>query len=135
MGRGSGEQHRSGPACSIPIVACDYLIVTKHGIFLKEELGPGAHEILLRILVVKDALSKFVSAHVVPVKGLGEDKYAAEKLRRDIVWLGYSRVILKSDNEPAIVAVTKEVLRGLKVEVLDQAASAAPPAYDSKANA
>ena len=134
MGRGSGEQHRAGKAGSVPVIACDYLLVTRSGILRKDELGEGSHEIILKILVVKDSKSKFVGAHVVPVKGLGEDRYAAEKVRRDVTWLGYSRVILKSDNEPAIVAVTREVLKGLRVEVLEQAASAVPPAYDSKAN-
>ena len=46
-------------------------------------------EIVLKILVVKESHSKFIGAHVVPVKGVGEDRYAAEKMRRDILWLGY----------------------------------------------
>ena len=132
-GRGSGEQHRSGPGSNVPVVACDYLIVTKRGIYRRTE-SVEASEMLLKILVVKDAKSKYIGAHVVPVKGPGEDRYAAEKLRRDILWLGYSRVILRADNEPAIVAVVAEALKGLKVDVVDQAASSAPPAYDSKAN-
>ena len=41
MGRGSGEQHRSGPASRIPVVACDYLIVTGRGIFQREEMAAG----------------------------------------------------------------------------------------------
>ena len=134
-GRGTGEQHRAGPGSSMPVLACDYLLVTRHGVFRQAELSEGNRKaILLKILVLKDAKSKFVSAHVVPTKGLGEDRYAAEKLRRDVLWLGYPRIILKSDNEPSLVAVTKEVLKALKVEVLDQSAAAAPPAYDSKAN-
>jgi len=109
------------------------LLVTRHGVYRRGE-GAEPTEILLKILVVKDSLSKYVGAHVVPAKGVGDDRYAVEKLRRDILWLGYSKVILKADNEPSIVALLGEVLKGLKVEVLDQAASAAPPAYDSKAN-
>ena len=31
-GRGSGERHRSGPAGRVPVIACDYLIVTGRGI-------------------------------------------------------------------------------------------------------
>ena len=95
-GRGSGEQHRAGPASSVPIISCDYLLVTRHGVLRREEISEG-NAILLKILVVKDAKSKFIGAHVVPMKGLGEDRYAAEKVRRDILWLGYSRVILRSD--------------------------------------
>ena len=98
MGRGSGEQHRSGPAGTIPVVACDYLLVTRHGILRREELAGSSADILMKILVVKDTQSKFIGAHVVPAKGLGEDRYAAEKIRRDVLWLGYSRIVLKSDN-------------------------------------
>ena len=68
-------------------------------------------EIIAKILVVKDSKSKFINAHVVPVKGIGSDRYAVEKLRRDIVWLGYRRIIVKTDNEPAVrklAAVARE---------------------------
>ena len=73
-------------------------------------------------------------AHVVPVKGLGADRYAVEKLRRDIIWLGYRRIIVRTDNEPAIVALLHGVLQTLKIDVVDQAMPDHPPAYDSKAN-
>jgi len=63
-------------------------MVTAKGIQRRDELEPQA-EIIAKILVVKGSKSKFVNAHVVPVKGLGSDRYAVEKLRRDIVWLGY----------------------------------------------
>ena len=55
-------------------------------------------------------------------------------MRGDIAWLGYTKVTLKSDNEPAIVSLLTETLKGLKVEALEQANEAHPPAYDSKAN-
>ena len=109
-GRGSGEQHRRGPAGSIPVISADYLIVTKNGIFRKDE-GVDKATIILKILVLKDAFSKYIGAYVVPVKGVGEDRYAAEKLRRDVLWFGYSRVIVKTDNEPAIKAVLNELLK------------------------
>ena len=38
-GRGSGEQHRSGPAGRVPVISCDYLLVTGRGIFSKDELA------------------------------------------------------------------------------------------------
>ena len=134
MGRGSGERHRAGPTSSVPVIACDYLLVTRHGIMRREEAQGSSQEILLNILVVKDASSKFIGAHVVPAKGVGEDRYAVEKIRRDVLWLGYSRIVLKCDGEPAIVAVVREVLKALKVDVVDQAAQVTPPPYDSQAN-
>ena len=53
---------------------------------------------IMKILVVKDSMSKYIGAHVVANKGVGADRYAVEKLRGDIAWLGYTRVMLKSGN-------------------------------------
>ncbi len=132
-GRGYGEQHRQGPEGAVPIISFDYLIITKRGIFWRDATVEKS-AILIKIMVVKVSKSKYIGSHVVPVKGLGGDRYAAEKLRGDILWLGYSRVLLKSDNEPAILALLAAVLKALKVEVLDQAAPDHPPPYDSRAN-
>ena len=117
----------------MPIISCDYLIITKRGVFWRDATVEKS-AVLMKILVVKDSKSKFIGAHVVPVKGLGEDRYAAEKLRGDIRWLSYSRVILKSDNEPALLVVLTDALKALKVEVLEQAAPDHPPPYDSRAS-
>ena len=129
-GRGVGQQHKSGPKSKIPIVSFDYLLVTRRGIHTRLEECDS--EILLKILVVKDSLSRTICAHTVPCKGVGSDGYAVEKLKRDILWLGYSRVTLKSDNERAIVALMREALRSIKVDVVDQASEAHPASYDSK---
>ena len=53
-----------------------------------------------------------------------------------IGWLGYSRIILKADNEPAIQALVRQSLEVIKVEVkeVEQVTNENPPAYDSQAN-
>jgi hypothetical protein len=93
------------------VISGDYLLVTRRAVFRRDEL-PERAVVVAKILVVKDSMSKFIGAHLVPVKGLGSDRYAAAKMRRDIVWLGYRRVILKTDNEPAIFALLEGVLKG-----------------------
>ena len=50
-----------------------------------------------------------------------------------MLWLGYAKVLVKSDNEPAIVKWLKESLAALKVEGLD-VSEGRPPPYDSQAN-
>ena len=40
--------------------------------------------------------------HVVRSKANSMDKFAAERIVEDIVYLGHTRVILRSDNEPAL---------------------------------
>ena len=111
-GRGVGAQHRAGPQSRIPVISFDYLLVTRRGIHTKKQHQDA--EILLKILVVKDSMSRTICAHAVPCKGVGSDRYAVEKLKRDILWLGYSRVTLKSDNEKAILALMSEALRAIK---------------------
>ena len=68
-GMGIGDQHKAGPEGRVPIVSFDDLLVTKKGVKLKGQLPPG-DVVLLKILVVKDAKSKVISAHVVKCKGL-----------------------------------------------------------------
>ena len=55
------------------------------------------------------------------IEGVDEDGYVVEELKNDIMWLGHSWIAIRSDNEPAIVQVLKEVLKSLKVTSIDQA--------------
>ena len=52
----------------------------------------------------------------------------------DIKWLGYSKVVLKSDNEPAIVKLLTEALRELRISGLLEVLEKHPPEYDPQAN-
>ena len=70
---------------------------------------------MVKVLVVRDSNTKSVFAHVVPSKGFSEDAYAVDMLVADVMWLGYSRVILKSDNKPAIKTLLGVALRALNV--------------------
>ena len=98
----------------MPVIGFDYLIITKSGVYLEGEAS--SEEALSKILVCKDFMSKYIFAHAVSVKGAGFDRYAIEKLKNDIAWLGYSRVILRSDNGPAIIELLRETLKDLKVD-------------------
>ena len=88
----------------------------------------------MKILVAIDTTSGCIFSHVVEKKGVEEDRYSVDKLVEDIEWLGYNKIILKSDNEPAIVQVLRETLKSLKVNTVDQAMEEHPAPYDSKAN-
>ena len=57
----------------------------------------------MKILVAKCCKAKHVFAYCVKQKGADEDGFDVACLRRDNQWLGHTRAILKSDNEPAIV--------------------------------
>ena len=57
-----------------------------------------------------------IMARVVPSKGL--DPYAVESTRKGLEQLGHRRVILRSDNEPAILALKEAVRRESDLEIV-----------------
>ena len=80
--------------------------------------------------------SKAIFAHMVPREGVDADGYAVVRLMEDVKWLGYTKILLKADNEKAIVKLLHDSLRRIKTEVLDleQIGKEHPPAYDSRSN-
>ena len=90
-------------------------------------------EIAMQVLVAKCCKTKAVFAQCVKQKGVEGDGFAVECLRRDLQWLGHIRVILKSDNEAAIVKLLRETLKVLRIEVsegavaIEQCAEEHPP--------
>ncbi len=65
----------------------------------------------MQIIVAKDNKTKMIMARVVPSKGV--DSYAAETVKKMVERLGYRKIIMKSDNEPAILALKEAVRRKL----------------------
>jgi hypothetical protein len=97
-------------------------------------LESGEDEII-KILVAKCHASKCIFAHVVPQKGVDTTLYAVERLKRDVMWLGHTRIVLKSDNERAILALLRTTLRVLQKEVeIDNVQESHPAAYDPSSN-
>ena len=62
------------------------------------------------IIVVTERRYKNKFAHVIKRKG-ADDPYAIEQVAADIISLGYSHFVLKSDQEPAIMAFKEAVSR------------------------
>ena len=100
----------------MPAFGFDYLSITKSP---KVVRSPSeGDEVLLKILVATVSSGKAMFAHTVDAKGPGEDRYAVQRLAEDICWLGYTRVLLRSDNEPAILKLLEESLKSLRVKVV-----------------
>ena len=117
------------------VVSIDYMFVTNDGIFSEEDqMSTEQQEQALKVLVLKDSKSRAVFAHAVPQKGIDPKRYIIDTIVQDILYLGYSQIILKSDNEPAIVHVLKETLASLKASGVSQAGEEHSPPYDSQAN-
>ena len=83
------------------------------------------------MLVIYDSFSRAPFAIAVPRKGASE--FVVKAVVAIVVWLGHSRVTVRTDNEPAIVAMIGEALKGLKVNLMDAAAEGSVP-YDPQTN-
>ena len=134
---GHGRESRHGQVLDshrVAIVSMDYAFVTRRGTVVSEGDDGWDDEEALKLLIVKDSLSRAVFAHAVPRKGVNDKRYAVDMVVGDVLWLGYAKVILKSDNEPSIVRLLKEALAGLKVSGLEQAGEEHSLPFDSQAN-
>ena len=103
----------------IPTISMDYMFMES-----KEAEVKG-----MPIMVIKDHDSGWTAARVVPKKG--KQSYAIKEVCKIIDWLGYRRVILKSDQEPAIM----EVKECIKAERPEEIMFEESPVADSRSNA
>ena len=116
--RWAGEQHRmcDGPH-SVAVIAFDYIFISNKQILRRDEMTDDLiKKSLVKILVVKDHKSKAVFAHVVTQKGTDCEGYAVQRLVEDVKWLGYTKVLLKANNERAIAKLLTEALRVTKID-------------------
>jgi hypothetical protein len=137
MGRGGTFHHKNLRSKSaIPRIGVDYFFITRGGVRKRDELeypdGPEGNAAIendrksgdiVKCIVIRDWESKVTFAHCIPCKGADEDQYVAKLVEDDLVWLGYTRIVLKGDNEPALQALIRQVL-GLiiaKPEEIEQA--------------
>ena len=102
------------------VFSFDYLFLDEKGEVMKNGVIED-RELVVKVLVAHDSLCGCVFAHVVPQKGVDAELYAVDILVEDLKWLGYQRVIHKSDNEPAIVKLLRTALTELRHCVEDLA--------------
>ena len=113
-----GEEMKSEE--TVPVVSFDYMFMDDDQ---KEHEEKG-----MPILVAKDRKKKVVRARVVPQKG---KHWYSIKIASGIVdSLGYKRVVLKSDQEPAIMSLKEGVKNESGAEIVLEES----PGYDSKGN-
>jgi hypothetical protein len=123
LGRGRCLQHRAKTTPVVPIVGLDYFFLAESGIKTRAELQMTDDELsdarvkgdIVKCIIVRCLKSKAIFSHVVPVKGVDEDGFVVDLVVNIIEWLGHSRLILKSDNEPAIRALVRTSLGMAKV--------------------
>ena len=113
-----------------------YLCCTKFRAVDKESLAEG-EEVEMKVLVAKGSKPKTVFAHAVDANGSEEDGYAVPRLVEEIARAGHTKIILKSDNEPASLKVLKDRCRTARVEVEEpeQTQEEQAAKYDPRSNA
>ena len=103
-----GHRRREGELGGVPVGGVDYMYM--HSEQEKEE------EKGMPIIVLKDNKTRTVMAKV--VSGKGVNNFAVEVVKKFIEQLGYGRIVLRSDNEPAILALKEAVRRESNVEIV-----------------
>jgi len=143
-GRGRGDQHRSSPGSSVPIVGLDYFFMTSGGIMKRNELeyelnDDGEEQIsiaraegsIVKCIAIRCFNSKNVFAHCVPCKGADEEGYVADLVVKNVLWLGHTELLVKGDNEPALQALVQRALEVLRINAsVDKISDEQSPAYD-----
>ena len=112
-----------GREVEVPEVHLDYM-------FMGEEHGEGT----LAVLVARDRSTKATFATVVPRKSTGEwiVKRVGAWLRE--VGLEFTEIIMKSDNEPALVSVVEGIGRWRAMKGGGRMSVEHSPRYCSKSN-
>ena len=119
------------------VFSFDYLFLDASGRKVeREKLSATREEVDLTLLVVRDSKGKSLFGHVVPQKGVDQDNYAVDILLADLKWLGYQRISLRSDNEPAILNLLKHAASEARLQMVDlqQLTEEHPNVYDSSGN-
>ena len=119
--RGKNPPHKKtgeDRECALPEISVDYC-------FPRGESGTES----ITVLVIKERKSQMVSATVVLQKGRWHE--AAQNAVIDFIRkLGYKRVIIKSDQEPALIDLVKAVAENWEGEVVKEHS----PAHESQSN-
>ena len=118
------------------VFSFDYLFLDKTGRVVRRENLGNREDVDVTILVAKESMGKSIFAHVVPRNRLDMEHYAVDLLLKDLKWIGYQKVSLKSDNERAILRLLEHAVTEARLEItnLEQLIEEHPNTYDSSSN-
>ena len=133
-GREFGHSRVVKESSATPTISFDYAFLSDGEEVETQEAYEAAGESAVKLLIVRDDKSKAIFGHVVPKKGIDEKNSAVDLLVEDVKWLGYTKLTLKSNNEPAIVKLLSESLRELRINGVSQVLEEHSPEYDPQAN-
>ena len=127
----------------------DYFFITRGGVKNRSELDFPATEEgnadldvaretgeIIKCIVLRCSKSKIVLAHVVPCKGFDEDDFVLNTVVTDLAWLGHTAMIIKGDDERALQAIIRMVIKRItaKCQTLEQVTKEETACYHSQSN-
>ena len=122
-GRGKDSYHRRCENSNeVPRVGLDYMFLTEKGVtHLRKEAEEAAAETgaeYLTALVMKDFMTESIFAYPVEGKGTQKAPWLVRMIVEDLKTCGLDNCILvvKTDNEPAIVEVQEEIAATRRAE-------------------
>jgi hypothetical protein len=156
-GRGLGEQRgrHAGRVHETPRVVIDYWHITTGNLKLRKELADEyplnaegdaalqtarAEQNVMKCLIARCNESKAVFAHAIPVKGDDEDHYVADLVATDVAFMGHIKLIIKTDNEPALRKLATVALERIRCQVgqedstVEKISAEQSAAYESASN-
>ena len=125
---GAGRDRRKA---TLPKVSLDYQeLKSKPKIRAESQAAVEDANSMLRIVVGKDEATGMMMAHRVITKG-PTDEWVTRRLVKDIEELGRGDIILKTDGEPAMIALQRAIAE-LRKNLTTKPEN--PPAYNPEAN-
>ena len=94
----------------------------------------------MKCLIARCHGSKAVFAHAVPIKGDDEDHYVADLIATDVAFMGHIKLIIKTDNEPALRRLATVSLERIRCQIgqedseVEKISSEQSAAYESASN-
>ena len=122
---GRGRDHAHHPKDrserGVPSIGVDFFFI-----------GDPVVETLVVVGAIRDCVSKALFAHIIPGQGL-DYEWTAKQVAADIGRMGYPKVVLRSDQEPAITASVDKI-REIRDNEQKETQVEWAPRYDSDAN-
>ena len=106
---------------STPTIGFDYF-------FLNDPNEDALNDV--KFLCIKERESKIIFAHAVPCKGCDSQGFVIEQICADVRKLGMKKIIIKHDQEPALVNVVHRALQATNITALFEES----PIEDKQAN-
>ena len=124
---GRGRMHQHGPGgreTTFPAIAIDYGYLNERDDLLQEAAGAP-------ILVSKCIRDRWIGAAIVQTNGA--DECAVAELKNDVICSGFTEVLIRSDNELAILALKESAATALKLAGVNVKTEESA-LYDSQSN-